>query len=91
MLLEQQLQQQQQIESQLVKIADLQSMVDNIKNLSCPPSNNHLIMKSYNGISNILDSVAQSSTAMREKSQKLLSSSVTYDQVKENLQNTHNV
>lgn len=81
--------QQSEINSQLEKIADMTAQLEEQTKPSCPISNSNLIVDSYNGVQDIRDSVARSSTDLREKTTELLSSTITYDEMKGSLKQTH--
>ena len=88
-LTEQHQHQQSDINAQLEKIADMTAQLEEGARLSCPTSNSGLIIDSYNGVSDIRDAMAQSSTTLRDKTTELLSSSITYSEMKDSLKQTH--
>jgi methyl-accepting chemotaxis protein len=81
--------QQSEINAQLEKIADINAQLEEHISLSCPTSNSGLVIDSYNGIGHIRDTMADSSNALRDKTTELLSSSITYSEMKDSLKQTH--
>jgi hypothetical protein len=81
--------QDSEINSQLEKIADLTTQIEEQSELSAANPNTSLIIDSYIGVVDIRDDLATSTTLMRDKTQELLSSDVTYSQVQTALTKTH--
>jgi hypothetical protein len=88
-LTEQHQHQQSEINAQLEKIADMKAQLEEGASLSCPTSNSDLIVNSYNGVIDIRDSMASSSTSLRNKTTELLDSNISFDDMKASMKQTH--
>lgn len=88
-LIEANQQQQAEINAQLEKIADMGAQLDENKGGKCPISNSGLIIDSYSGVNDVRESLAHSSSTLRDKTTELLSSNITYLEMKDELKKTH--
>jgi methyl-accepting chemotaxis protein len=88
-LIEKSQHQQAEINAQLEKIADMTAQLKDQKTLQCPISNSALVVNSYNGVNDVRDALAASSTTLRDKTNELTNSSITYEEMKDELKKTH--
>jgi len=88
-LIEKSQHQQAEINAQLEKIADMSAQLDNYKTIQCPIANSALVVNSYSGVNEIRDALAESSTTLRDKTEEITSSNITYEEMKDELKKTH--
>lgn len=89
-LIQQNQQQQNEIDSQLDKIAELTAQLEKSASSDQQHQGANFIVNSYSkGVLNIRDDVQESATLLREKSDELLNSNVTYDEVQQSLRDNH--
>lgn len=88
-LLEQQQHQEREIGTQHKKIALLQKQLEQQQYNHSNASNSDIIVASYNSVSELHDNATHTATTLTEKKQELLSSPITYEQVRNSLQKTH--
>ncbi|ODS22952.1 hypothetical protein AB835_11400 [Candidatus Endobugula sertula] len=88
-LVEENQQQEGTINSQLEKIEDLKAQLEQYHQDSAPNDDNNLLISSFNGIAEVRDQLIESSTILKEKSQELCNSNISYDDVHNTLRKTH--
>ena len=89
-LLEQQQHQEREIGTQLKKILLLQKQLEQQQYSHSNSPNSNIIVESYNNsINELRDGATHTSVELTEKKQELLNSSITYEQVRNSLQKTH--
>jgi methyl-accepting chemotaxis protein len=88
-LLDDHQQQQGEINALLEKVADLNARLEELDAKNCPTPKHSLIINSYTGVLDIRDGLAQSTKNMKDKTNELLRSNVTYDQLQAALRKSH--
>ncbi len=88
-LIDENQQQQSEINAQLEKIEDLKAQLAAANKESNDTPNDSLIIESYSGVIDVRNGLAESAMVMRDKTNELLNTDMTYDEVKASLRQSH--